>query len=496
MNLNVKADYRATESIQSVSLCLCVSVVNLAGSPAALLIALFLVALQPPALAQTSQAQVLVGTVNPRVACSSDPSQSYALYLPPGFSTNRDWPIIYFFDPFARGQVAAEILKPAAAKYGYMVAASNNSKNGPMGGSREAAIAMWDDTHAKLPVDTHRRYVAGLSGGARVAASVALSCGNCVAGVIADAAGFPPGATPPRPMKFACFGAVGDADPNYPEFARLRRELDKANARYRIRIFEGSHGWAPSEVWMEALNWMDIQAMASGDLPRDHSRITATLQETLARARAFESTNDLLAAVREYQSAARDFDSLADISDAKAKVAELEKSKAVKAAERREASDLEAQQRIVQDPSIQMQKLLSGSLGTDGFSQLLSAISKLKNKTTRSASEKLVQRRALAELVVRAYDSGQTSMQKKDYETALAFFHLAAEGSSNPAFAHYQRGRVYAMTSRKKEMLAELRLALSQGYHEPSAFDGDEFQPYREDADFQVLAAEWKKSAQ
>jgi hypothetical protein len=135
------------------------------ASPTALLMALFLVALQPLAVAQTSQVQVLVGTVNPRVACSSDPAESYALYLPPGFSTNRDWPILYFFDPFARGQVAAEVIKAAAAKYGYIIAASNNSKNGPMGGSKEAAIAMWDDTHARLPVNTHRRYVAGLSGG-------------------------------------------------------------------------------------------------------------------------------------------------------------------------------------------------------------------------------------------------------------------------------------------------------------------------------------------
>jgi len=224
---------------------------------------------------------ILVGTVNPRVVCSSDPAETYALYLPPGFSTNRHWPILYFFDPFARGQTAAEVLKTAAAKYGYIVAASNNSKNGPMGGSREAAIAMWDDTHARLPVDPHRRCVAGLSGGARVAVSVALSCGDCVAGVIADAAGFPPGATPPHPMRFAFFGTMGDADPNYPEFVRLRRDLDKADAKYRIRIFEGSHGWAPPEAWMEALNWMDIQAMACGDLPRDNSRITATLHEIL-----------------------------------------------------------------------------------------------------------------------------------------------------------------------------------------------------------------------
>src|SRR5260370_12162180 len=176
---------------------------------------LCLVALQRVGGGKTSQ--ILVGTVTPGVVGSSDPRKISALSLPPGFSTNRHWPILYFFDPFARGQTAAEILKTAAAKYGYIVAASNNSKNGPMGGSREAAIAMWDDTHARLPVDPHRRYVAGLSGGARLALSVPLSCGDCVAGVIADAAGFPPGATPPRPMRFALFGTIGDAYPNYHE---------------------------------------------------------------------------------------------------------------------------------------------------------------------------------------------------------------------------------------------------------------------------------------
>jgi hypothetical protein len=85
-------------------------------------------------------------------------------------------------------------------------------------------------------------------------------------------------------------------------------------------------------------------------------------------------------------------------------------------------------------------------------------------------------------------------MQKKDYNAALAYFHLAAEGSGKPAFAHYQRARTYAMSSRKQGMLAELRLALSGGFHEASALDGDEFQPYRNDAEFQSLAADWKKS--
>lgn len=460
----------------------------------ALFSASLLVLLRALAAGQTPEVQVRIRAINPKVPCSSNPAETYALYLPSGFSTNRQWPILYLFDPFARGQAAAEVVQPAAEKFGYIVAASNNSRNGPKGGSKEAAIAMWEDTQARLPVDPHRRYTAGLSGGARVAVSVALSCGDCVAGVIADAAAFPAGATPPRHMSFAFFGAVGNADFNYAEFASLRRELDKTNARYRICVFDGTHGWAPAPVWMEALNWMDLQAMASGSLPRDNARIAAALQEDLARARALESTNDSLRAFREYQSIERDFTGLADVGIAKAKSAELARNHSVRAAERRETSDVEEQKHIVEAPSIQMQKLANGQMDTEGFSELLADISRLKSKTQHAGPDALVLRRALSQLVVQAYDSGQICMEKRDFDTALACFHLAEAGSTNPGFAHYQRARVYALKAQRKEMLSELRLALPGGYHEPSALDADEFTPYRRDSDFEALTADWKQA--
>jgi len=455
---------------------------------------LLLFAVQAPARAQTEQLQIIVGAINPKVVCRSNPAESYALYLPAQFSTNREWPIIYVFDPLARGEAAAEVVRPAAQKLGYIVAASNNSKNGPDGGSREAAIAMWDDTQLRLPVDPRRRYVAGMSGGSRVATSVALSCGDCVAGVIANAAGFPPDAAPPHPMKFAYFAAVGDADFNYPEFVRLRRKLDRAGARYRIRVFEGPHGWAPTEVWMEALNWMDIQAMASGTLPRATARIAASLQETFAGARAFESANEPLAAFREYEAAVRDFSGLADVGAAKAKLAELEKSNELKAAEKQEAADVEEQERIVKNPSIQMQKLATGDLDASGFSELLASISSLKRKAQPATRKNLVLRRAQIQLAMYAYESGQSCLTKKNYDTALSFFHLAAAGANKPGAAHYERARIFAIQSHKQKMLTELRLALASGYHEPAALDEAEFQPYRADPKFKELTAEWTKA--
>ncbi len=465
---------------------------NLADVNRTLLATLCLLSFLAPLFAQAPQPQFPAGTVIPKVSCTADSEETYALYLPSGFSPARKWPIIYLFDPGARGRVAVDVVREAAEKFGYIVVASNNSRNGSMGGSMKAANAVWQDTQQKFPIDERRRYVAGMSGGARLATSIALGCDGCAAGVIANAAGFPIGTAPPQNMKFAYFGAVGNADFNYSEFVDLRRKLDATGAPYRIRVFEGQHGWASTAVWLEALNWMDIHAMIAGSLARDPSRIAGTLNDTLARARDFETKNDLLSAFREYQAAVRDFSGLADVSTARARLLELEKNKALKAAEKREAAEIEEQERIDAGPSAQMQRIPSGDLSGFELADLRANLADLKKQATASNPKTPVLRRALAGLVVQAYEAGDRSLEQKDYRSALLYFDVAAAGSANPGWAHYQRARTFAMSSNKKDMLAELRLCSKGGFHDADALNAAEFQPYREEREFQALAAEWK----
>jgi predicted esterase len=466
----------------------------------------FLIVICLASLIRSTPAQVApspfpAGAVTSNVVCSSDTNQSYALYLPSNYSAARTWPIIYVFDPGARGKVAVETIQTAAEKFGYIVAASNNSRNGPMGGSSQAMKAMWVDTQQRFPIAEQRRYVAGMSGGARVATSVALSCGGCVAGVIASAAGFPFATEPTRDMKFAYFAAVGNADFNYGEFVDLRRKLDTASAHYQIRIFEGQHGWAPPEVWIEALNWMDMQAMSAGTVPRDQSRIQQTLAGEIARARELQSQNNLLPALRKYQSITRNFHALADVASAEASAAELGKNKAVKTAEKEEASAVDQQAQMTSNLSAQIQAIEgAGARNSVDVMDIKDRIADLKKRADTSPAptdlKALVVRRALGELVVEAYESGQRTMDSKNYRAAVLYFDLAAAGSANPGWAHYQRARAYAMMPDRKKMLAELKVALAGGFHEISAMDAAEFQAFRGQPEFQALAAEWKLAAE
>src|SRR5580704_15271430 len=152
------------------------------------------IAQQTAAASSTSQ-DLQAGVVIPKVVCSAHAEQSYALYLPSYYTSGRRWPIVFVFDPLARGGVPVELMKDAAERYGYIVAGSNNSQNGPWKVEIEAAQAMLHDTHARLAIDDKRIYFAGLSGGARLAASLAQAC-KCAAGVLLNSAGFAP-ASPP-----------------------------------------------------------------------------------------------------------------------------------------------------------------------------------------------------------------------------------------------------------------------------------------------------------
>ena len=216
------------------------------------------------------------GIVLPDVHSIAQPEQSYALYLPSNYSSNRPWPIVYAFDPGARGINPVELMSAGAEKYGYILVGSNNSRNGPWKPEAEAVTAVWQDTHARLAIDDRRVTFAGLSGGARVAARAALNC-KCAQGLYLNGAGYPPETSPSRTARFDIFVTAGLDDFNYGELINLDAQLDSLQFAHFLRRFDGPHSWAPSEVASEALAWFELQAMKENRRPRDAAFIAAEL---------------------------------------------------------------------------------------------------------------------------------------------------------------------------------------------------------------------------
>src|SRR5262245_36088068 len=106
------------------------------------------------------------GKISEDVKCVAEPAQSYALYVPSNYSPDRLWPVIFAFDPGARGRIPVERYQAAAEQYGYIVAGSNQSRNGSWATSEAAIRAMSQDVTQRFAVDEKRFYTAVMSGGA------------------------------------------------------------------------------------------------------------------------------------------------------------------------------------------------------------------------------------------------------------------------------------------------------------------------------------------
>jgi len=289
-------------------------------------------------LAQTGPAQTADlprGRVIDRVQCADDPSQSYALYMPSAYTADREWPVIFAFDPGGRGLNPVEHYQAAAEKYGYIVAGSNNSRNGDWKVSMAAVSAITRDVSARFNVSAKREYVAGMSGGARVAMGIALSSPQ-VAGVFASSAGYPDGHSRSE-LSFPVFETAGTED-----FNRLEmREMDRAlKSPHRLAIFEGGHVWLPSAVAMQAVEWMEIQAMKSGRKPKDQAEIDAIFASRVAAA---DTSREDAASLAAASGIAEDFAGLEDVSPFAARAAQLHTSRAVRDELKQEA-DLDIQE--------------------------------------------------------------------------------------------------------------------------------------------------------
>jgi hypothetical protein len=240
------------------------------------------------------------GQIVDGVKCEADSSQTYSLYVPSHYSPDRQWNLLLAFDPRGRGRAPVEQYQAAAEKYGYIVAGSNNSRNGPPQVSLAAAEAMGSDVVKRFSINLKRVYTAGLSGGARIAMKVVIDS-NEMAGVIASSAGFPPGHRG-SDLPFVVFGTAGTEDFNYLEMRQLDHEL---NSPHRVVVFEGGHTWLPSELAVEAVEWLEIQAMKSGRSPRDEALLQrifdARVLEALAKKTEFASWESLNGLVSDFQ---------------------------------------------------------------------------------------------------------------------------------------------------------------------------------------------------
>jgi dienelactone hydrolase len=349
------------------------------------------------------------GTIVDDVKCAADPTQSYALYVPSTYSPDRAWSLLIAFHPGARGRAMVEKYAAAAEQYGYIVAGSNTSRNGPWSVSAAAVQAMPPDLGRRFSIDPKRVYLTGMSGGARVALQVALGK-NDIAGVIASSAGYPD-SQPRARVPFAMFGTAGREDFNYLEMSLLDRKL---TSPHHLEIFDGGHTLPPDAVVLEAIEWMELQAMKSGRRARDESLVGRLLEK---RRRSIAAATSAAVTVHLLDALVADFQGLSDVSAEAARVKDLAKQPDVKKALSRERAADEGEERLLANIVDLEAGLRDDTRRAEAMLRLRDELSKLA-RAANAADDSPA--RSQARRVLRSITAGAADrVQDREYRTLL-----------------------------------------------------------------------------
>lgn len=475
---------------------------------AALLLALL--ASAPPGAAQAPPAaekppfpplSLPAGKVVERVECPDSPGQSYALYLPSGYTPDRPWPILYAFDPRANGAGVATLFSAGAERYGFIVASSNTSASDRADDPNPAALsAMWKDTHARFAVDNFRVYLTGMSGTVRAAIQLAHARPGVVTGILGAAAGWPFERRPDKGDRFVYYGTTAYGDFNYYEVLDLDEPLKALGLTHHFEVFEGVHQWPPAEIATRALGWFELQAMKAGLRAKEPAWIEAQWEEALARARAFESAGNLVLAEREYRQAGTDFAGLREAASGTAKADEIAKSSAFsQGTEHRLAVEKDEKAYLQSAPAILAAvNPVSGPVTAAQIVAALKVVDLRKRAADRSDPEaSWSARRLLAAL------QGQTGfylptdfMAKKDYDRAIRILTVAIEINDKSSYPLVQRAIAYARKGDRKHALGDLEHAAELGWDDAAGVEAEEaFAPLRGEAAFGKALTKMRETA-
>jgi len=416
------------------------------------------------------------GAVVDRVVCRADGEQSYALYLPSAYDCARRWPILFCFDPGARGKVAVNVFRDAAEQYGYIVVGSNNSKNGPWEIALKAIRAVWADTRDRFCIDDRRVYSAGHSGGAHVALLFPMVVDRPTAGVIAICNGLPEAFKRAAiPKDLAVFVSTGLFDFNYWPARGIGPALDAAGVANHLQIFHGEHQWPPSPETREALAWLDLQAMKMGKRERDEAWITAQFVQRLRIAREAENDKRTIDAFEAYRALASDFRGLTDVAEIEGRLAELKKSPDVVGFPQT-AKAMEDDERRQFSAAAQM---LAGIVNAFGPQGIQAPDQRRRITNLRRGSEDDVNpnsaaaKRRVSRLFAQVMNAAGDEYARKDMERAAALFEAATLLRPNLPAPWYDLASVYSRVGEKTKALQALESAVQNGMNDVEFIEKD-----------------------
>jgi len=407
-----------------------------------------------------------------QVACIADTSITYALELPPQYKKGKPSPLLILFDAHGDGLLPVNLFSTEALKNGFIIAGSNNSKNG-MDFDQTTTIyrRMLADLTSRFSIEKRAIYLCGFSGGSRVAGAVAITEGG-VAGVVGCGAGLPN--LDRRPVSpFSYLAVVGDQDFNYTEIKQLDEALENAGYQHHLLVFSGIHQWPPKELIPDIFTWLRFDAMRQKAIPDDRAAINLFIEKNDKAANAFAAEGELPLQLGIYKKMLHYLQGLTDVAPLQAEIKRLSDEKQV-IAYNEQQKQLIAKELGLQSEYLPQIPVKSIEWWTKESTRLRSL-----SQNQENAGLNLVYQRVLGSLSMNSYMYSTNALKQGDLVAAARFIEIYRLVDPSNAEHRYMEAQLAALNHNPDAVFKALKQAFDLGFKDINRLKSDpDFKPY------------------
>jgi hypothetical protein len=244
------------------------------------------------------------GIVQDLVTVNDSIGESFAIYLPTGYDSSVNWPVLLPMDMKGRARQVLSMFMEAAEEQGYILAASNNIHDSLSITQNMLIVSrMINKVNSMFSINKERTYTAGFASGAKFAALVP-SIIRPVEGVLSCGSAIPYMELLDQKKPFMFIGIVGRSDFNYTEMLNasinsvtLKKFVGKKVFDNYLITFDGGQEWPDKRYFKKGLEMFTLKAMKKGNVPKDSAYITHIYNKEYSEINDLISKNNMSGAV-------------------------------------------------------------------------------------------------------------------------------------------------------------------------------------------------------
>ncbi|PWL38217.1 alpha/beta hydrolase [Flagellimonas aquimarina] len=245
-----------------------------------------------------SQQMVLKkGTILDALPVQDSIPDTFSLYLPTDFTTEKKWPLLLIFDLEGKEKQALSMFVQAAEDEGYVLAAPRVLDSISLSNSIVKAGKVLSKVVGMLPIHRERIYTAGASSGARFANLVPVFIKD-VKGVVSIGSSIANTELLNVKRPFHFIGITNKNDFNFTEILAAKKVLDRFRFPNQVLLHEEQTEWPNIGYLKKSLQLFTLAAMAKGFAVRDSSYIEKALREDIIKVNRLKNAQKLLLAER------------------------------------------------------------------------------------------------------------------------------------------------------------------------------------------------------